>query len=36
MEEGFQREFMYSMQLPNMRDTFPHLKGIVPDDILNQ
>ena len=36
MEEGFQREFMYSMQLPNMRDTFPHLKGIVPDDIINQ
>jgi uncharacterized 2Fe-2S/4Fe-4S cluster protein (DUF4445 family) len=36
VEEDFQREFTYAMQLPNMRDKFPHLKGIVPDDILNQ
>ena len=36
VEEDFQREFTYSMQLPHMRNTFPHLKGIVPDDILNQ
>jgi len=24
------------MQIPHMKDRFPHLKGIVPDDILNQ
>jgi hypothetical protein len=24
------------MQLPHMTDKFPHLKGIVPDEILNQ
>ena len=32
VEEDFQMEFTYSLQLPHMRDTFPHLKGIVPDD----
>jgi uncharacterized 2Fe-2S/4Fe-4S cluster protein (DUF4445 family) len=32
----FQQEFMEAMQLPHMSDEFPHLKGIVPDDILNQ
>jgi len=35
VEEDFQREFIDSLQLPHMKDTFPHLKGIVPDDILN-
>jgi len=35
-EQEFQTEFMYSLQLPHMRDRFPHLEGIVPDDILNQ
>jgi len=35
-EEDFQTEFMYSLQLPHMRDRFPHLEDIVPDDILNQ
>jgi hypothetical protein len=24
------------MHLPHMTDEFPHLKGIVPDEILNQ
>ena len=36
VESTFQQEFMEAMQLPHMSDEFPHLKGIVPDDILNQ
>jgi len=35
IEKDFQREFMDSLQLPHMKDAFPHLKGIVPDHILN-
>jgi hypothetical protein len=27
---------MEAMQIPHMTDKFPHLKGIVPDDVLNQ
>jgi len=27
---------MHSMAFPHMRDPFPHLKGIVREDILNQ
>ncbi len=36
VEGDFQREFMEAMQFPHMKDSFPHLKGIVRDDILNQ
>ena len=36
VESSFQQEFMEAMQLPHMSDEFPHLKGIVPDEILNQ
>jgi uncharacterized 2Fe-2S/4Fe-4S cluster protein (DUF4445 family) len=36
VESAFQKEFMEAMQLPHMTDEFPHLKGIVPDEILNQ
>ena len=36
IEREFQDEFMHSMAFPHMRDPFPHLKGIVGDDILNQ
>jgi uncharacterized 2Fe-2S/4Fe-4S cluster protein (DUF4445 family) len=36
VEGNFQQEFMEAMQLPHMTDGFPHLKGIVPDEILNQ
>ena len=36
VESSFQQEFMGAMQLPHMTDKFPHLKGIVPDEILNQ
>jgi uncharacterized 2Fe-2S/4Fe-4S cluster protein (DUF4445 family) len=36
VEGDFQKEFMEAMQLPHMTDEFPHLKGIVPDEILKQ
>ncbi|MFH0726642.1 MAG: ASKHA domain-containing protein [Pseudomonadota bacterium] len=36
VEPTFQQDFMEAMQLPHMKDAFPHLKGVVPDDILNQ
>ena len=34
IEESFQKEFMESMQIPHMKDPFPHLKGIVREEIL--
>jgi uncharacterized 2Fe-2S/4Fe-4S cluster protein (DUF4445 family) len=36
LEETFQEDFMEAMQLPHMKDEFPHLKGLVPEEILNQ
>jgi uncharacterized 2Fe-2S/4Fe-4S cluster protein (DUF4445 family) len=36
VEKDFQQEFMEAMQIPHMEDQFEHLKGIVPDEILNQ
>jgi uncharacterized 2Fe-2S/4Fe-4S cluster protein (DUF4445 family) len=36
VEKDFQHQFMEAMQIPHMKDHFPHLKGIVPDEILNQ
>jgi uncharacterized 2Fe-2S/4Fe-4S cluster protein (DUF4445 family) len=36
VEETFEKDFMEAMQLPHMSDEFPHLKGIVRDEILNQ
>ncbi|MDM8539619.1 ASKHA domain-containing protein [Desulfococcaceae bacterium HSG9] len=36
VEPNFQQEFMEAMQMPHMTDEFPHLDGIVPDDVLNQ
>jgi uncharacterized 2Fe-2S/4Fe-4S cluster protein (DUF4445 family) len=36
VEKDFQKEFMGAMQLPHMHDKFPHLVGIVRDEILNQ
>lgn len=36
VEETFQKDFMEAMQLPHMTDQFPHLTGIVADEILNQ
>ncbi len=36
VEQDFQQQFIEAMQIPHMKDEFPHLKGIVPDEILNQ
>jgi len=36
IEADFQKEFIEAMQIPHMKDSFPHLKGIVRDEILNQ
>jgi len=36
VEEDFQEQFMQAMQIPHMKDEFPHLKGLVPEEILNQ
>jgi uncharacterized 2Fe-2S/4Fe-4S cluster protein (DUF4445 family) len=36
VEPTFQQDFMEAMQLPHMKDAFPHLRGIVPDEILDQ
>ena len=36
LEKDFQQQFVEAMQIPHMKDQFPHLKGIVPDEILNQ
>jgi uncharacterized 2Fe-2S/4Fe-4S cluster protein (DUF4445 family) len=36
IETDFQKEFVAAMQIPHMEDSFPHLKGIVRDEILNQ
>ena len=36
LEEDFQKAFMEAMQIPHMKDPFPHLEGLVDPDILNQ
>ena len=36
VEKDFQEQFIEAMQIPHMKDEFPHLKGIVADEILNQ
>ena len=36
VEKNFQQEFMEAMQLPHMTDQFPHLVGLVDEEILNQ
>jgi uncharacterized 2Fe-2S/4Fe-4S cluster protein (DUF4445 family) len=36
VEKDFQQQFMEAMQIPHMKDKFPHLKDIVPEEILNQ
>jgi uncharacterized 2Fe-2S/4Fe-4S cluster protein (DUF4445 family) len=35
-EKDFQQQSTEAMQIPHMKDQFEHLKGIVPDEILNQ
>ncbi|MBW1954775.1 MAG: DUF4445 domain-containing protein [Deltaproteobacteria bacterium] len=36
VESDFQKQFMEAMQIPHMKDAFPHLEGIVPEKILKQ
>ncbi len=36
VEEDFQTQFMEAMQIPHMRDAFPHLEGVVAPEILHQ
>jgi uncharacterized 2Fe-2S/4Fe-4S cluster protein (DUF4445 family) len=36
VEGDFQKQFMEAMQIPHMKDEFPHLAGIVPEEILKQ
>jgi uncharacterized 2Fe-2S/4Fe-4S cluster protein (DUF4445 family) len=36
VEEDFQNQFMECMQIPHMKDEFPHLEDLVPDEILHQ
>jgi uncharacterized 2Fe-2S/4Fe-4S cluster protein (DUF4445 family) len=36
VEGNFQQEFMEAMQLPHMTDEFPHLEGLVSEEILHQ
>jgi len=36
VEGDFQKEFMGAMQIPHMTDEFPHLEGIVREEILKQ
>jgi uncharacterized 2Fe-2S/4Fe-4S cluster protein (DUF4445 family) len=36
IEDHFQNELMDAIQIPHGRDAFPHLRGIVRDEILNQ
>jgi len=36
VEKDFQQQFIEAMQIPHMKDQFDHLKGIVPEEILNQ
>jgi len=36
VEGDFENQFMEALQIPHMTDEFPHLEGIVPDEILHQ
>jgi len=36
VEPNFEQDFMEAMQLPHMKDEFPHLEGIVREEILKQ
>jgi uncharacterized 2Fe-2S/4Fe-4S cluster protein (DUF4445 family) len=36
VEDDFQKEFMQAMQIPHMKDDFPHLKGLVKEEIFHQ
>jgi len=36
VEKNFQEQFMEAMQIPHMKDRFPHLERLVPEEILHQ
>ena len=36
MEPTFERDFMEALQMPHMKDKFPHLEGVVPSPVLHQ
>jgi len=36
VEKDFQQQFVEALEIPHMKDTFPHLKGIVSTEVLNQ
>ncbi len=36
VESDFQDQFMQAMQVPHMKDEFPHLEGVVPAEVLHQ
>ncbi|MFO7601291.1 MAG: ASKHA domain-containing protein [Candidatus Desulfacyla sp.] len=36
VEADFEKQFMESMQIPHMTDPFPHLEGLVPEEVLHQ
>jgi len=36
VEKDFQQQFVEALQIPHMKDAFPHLKGIVSTKVLNQ
>ncbi|MBI4776975.1 MAG: DUF4445 domain-containing protein [Deltaproteobacteria bacterium] len=36
VEKDFQQQFMEAMQIPHMKNPFPHLEGVVPSEILHQ
>ena len=36
VEKDFQQQFMEAMQIPHMKNSFPHLEGVVPPEILHQ
>ena len=35
-DKDFRKDFIDAMVIPHMKDGFPHLEEIVPDEILNQ
>ncbi len=36
VEKDFETQFIEAMQIPHMKDEFPHLDGVVPKEILHQ
>lgn len=36
VEKDFQKEFIEAMQIPDMKDTFLHLKNMIKKEILEK